>query len=1198
MKKLFYFIVLLPIVVIGQTQTENYIKTTVYRGEQHTKPQINVTYFDGLGRPIQQIAHQQSGTGLDVVTPITYDGFGRQEKEYLPYVPTTTATLDYYSNALSEQPNFTQYNGQISYSQKLFEASPLNRVLKQAAPGNDWALASHSTNPDHTVKFDYQTNVEKEVKLYKALAEWSNAQLYDISFAADGWSYYPPNQLYKTITKDENWVEGLDHTTEEFKDKEGKVVLKRTYNLGELHDTYYVYDQYGNLTYVIPPMVTNVNSSTQLEGLCYQYKYDYRNRLVEKKLPGKQWEFIVYDKLDRVVATGPAFNPFGGTDVGWIITKYDAFNRPLYTGWYAIEVNATARRALQSEQNFASLVLLNEHKTTNSTVINNVSVYYSNTVVPTDIIVLTVNYYDDYNYPNVVQAPANVFGAPIATNVKGLATGSWVRILSNPNTVNGEVTTTYYDSKKYRPVFSRTTNYLGGYSLTKTKYSFDGLVELTETYHKRTAASDELKTTEEFEYSPQGRLVNHFHKVNTNPKELLAHNEYDALGQLTRKSVGGQDTTTFASLQKVDYQYNIRGWLTTINNVTNLNINAGDPTDLFAFKINYNQPEIWLDENTDPLYNGNISQTFWRTSGDNILRKYGYQYDSINRLSNSVYMRSGTIYNSYNENLMYDKNGNIMHLFRNGNLESLSEPAITIDDLSYSYYDDSNQLKAVDDGTNDPMGFKDGETGNAEDYQYDPNGNMKSDENKGIISNGITYNHLNLPTEINFGSNGTIKYLYDASGRKVKKTVSQNDIHTITDYMNGYQYVNNRLAFFPTAEGYVNVTYCDICDANAPKTLRYAYVYNYTDHLGNVRLSYGLDEKNEVVKIMEENHYYPFGLKHTNYNSGKGKYDFGEGEDIGLLKISQVPSGVSLPYKYKYNGKELQDELGLNIYAMDMRQYDPAIGRWMVIDPVTHHSESPYSAFNNNPVFWKDPSGADSSTADLINQLWNMTPNDGNAYTYIFGDPKKKTTTDAGHGDKTGCCVDPGTIDGTNYEKDYALKVEQSVNAWLNAWGIDNQSTRTGDIDKTGQKKIAWRLKAAKDHGSIIMVSIHIDSGGNDGLFAIYDKDNSESKLLAQNIANNYSFGLGDPDGIKEDVRNLGIVQRFSGKASVLLELGGIGNKNMRDRINTNSELMGYDIARGIYLYLNGTEPPASKTPSTNTIPWPEIFNPLQFIKF
>ena len=88
-------------------------------------------------------------------------------------------------------------------------------------------------------------------------------------------------------------------------------------------------------------------------------------------------------------------------------------------------------------------------------------------------------------------------------------------------------------------------------------------------------------------------------------------------------------------------------------------------------------------------------------------------------------------------------------------------------------------------------------------------------------------------------------------------------------------------------------------------------------------------------------------------------------------------------FKYKYNGKELQDELNLNLYAMDMRQYDPAIARWTSTDPITHYSQSNYTAFDNNPIFWADPSGADSWHYD-----WDL--NDG---TYV-NDQTGETTTD------------------------------------------------------------------------------------------------------------------------------------------------------------------------------------------------------------
>ena len=86
--------------------------------------------------------------------------------------------------------------------------------------------------------------------------------------------------------------------------------------------------------------------------------------------------------------------------------------------------------------------------------------------------------------------------------------------------------------------------------------------------------------------------------------------------------------------------------------------------------------------------------------------------------------------------------------------------------------------------------------------------------------------------------------------------------------------------------------------------------------------------------------YYPFGLKHKNYNN------------------NVTSSNPALDFKY--NGVEQEKALGVNFYEMDLRQYDPAIARWTGIDPVTHHSYSTYSAFDNNPVYYADPSGADA----------------------------------------------------------------------------------------------------------------------------------------------------------------------------------------------------------------------------------------------
>ena len=365
MKKIFYILTLIPFLALAQSQDQNYIKTTTYKKASTietvdvTNPAdaaVQVSYFDGLGRPIQQVAHKQSNSGKDIITHIEYDAFGRQTKEYMPYA-NGTASLDYTDPTIviSDLGSFYYtYNGgtNIAYSEKELESSPLNRVLKQGAPG-DWALTSGKE-----IKFAYQTNAANEVQLFKVTTTWDSASGCFTPVISSPQPYYPANTLYKTITKDENWTSGKNNTTEEFKNKEGQVVLKRTYSdvyengvLVEAeakHDTYYVYDVRGNLTFVMPPLTEGDSDQNILDNLGYQYKYDYRNRLVEKKLPGKQWEYIVYDNLDRPVATGPAYHYYGTGAIGWMVTEYDVLGRVTQTGWKQLSVSTTDRASFQN----------------------------------------------------------------------------------------------------------------------------------------------------------------------------------------------------------------------------------------------------------------------------------------------------------------------------------------------------------------------------------------------------------------------------------------------------------------------------------------------------------------------------------------------------------------------------------------------------------------------------------------------------------------------------------------------------------------------------------------------------------------------------------------------------------------------------------------------------------------------------------
>ncbi|WP_459641339.1 RHS repeat domain-containing protein, partial [Flavobacterium sp. CGRL2] len=546
--------------------------------------------------------------------------------------------------------------------------------------------------------------------------------------------------------------------------------------------------------------------------------------------------------------------------------------------------------------------------------IDGIEAYYSNVIAPTNFKLLTVNYYDNYEFPNAQPVPSTVEGQAVLANIKGLASGSWTRAVTAASSTAGETSTIFYDDKA-RPVKNYLQNYLGGYTSSESKIDFAGKTLYSITKHKRTSGNTEITVREEFTYSPQDRLLIHTHQINGGAVQLLADNTYDALGQLESKKVGNN---TGDPLQKVDFKYNIRGWLTAINQTSNLQQDT-DPVDLFAFKINYDTVQTSA-AGVNALYNGNISETFWKTASDITERAYGYKYDNLNRLKNAVYEKNGVTTSAYDENLTYDKNGNIKKLSRKGDYDP-QVGNIDIDDLVYTYTANTNQLTKVEDNSNNVSGFNDANKAD-DDYSYDDNGNMITDKNKNITA--ISYNHLNLPKKITFGTTGSIEYFYTAAGQKIEKIVTEGTVTTATNYLGGYQYKDNVLEFFPTAEGYVK---------NTDGAL--SYVFQYKDHLGNVRLSYAKNPTTQVLEIIEENNYYPFGLKHKGYNDYTANSN-----------------------KYKYNGKELQNELGLNMYAMDLRLYDPAIARWTVIDPVVHFDESPYNAFSNNPVFWEDPSGA------------------------------------------------------------------------------------------------------------------------------------------------------------------------------------------------------------------------------------------------
>ncbi|WP_157309901.1 DUF6443 domain-containing protein [Chitinophaga tropicalis] len=884
----------MPTSDINVVVSENRTLSEVKQGTQ---------YFDGLGRPLQTVQKAVSSQGRDLVTPVVYDAYGRERFKYLPYVQQSGNSNDgkFKMDPFGEQQAFYQNNilnpgvagENIYYSQVEYESSPLNRILKAYAPGNSWA----QQGGNRPVANQYLANtVTDSVRIWKMNA------VVPVSV-----STYAANQLYKNVTIDEGGSQVI-----EYKDKEGKVILKKSQLVntpGSAHVgwlcTYYVYDDLGNLAFVIPPKAVesiiaswSITTDVAIE-LCFSYQFDNRNRMIVKQVPGAGPVYMVYDTRDRLVFTQDAVQRSKSTPE-WLATFYDALNRPVMT---AIYKSAGTREVLQQSMNTASSGsgtisydfpakadlyvdrYAGENKFTATQNINFTANFDSGegatfdaniepggssgttAIVATnplpgissaDLTPLTYTYYDNYDYAGRLpfeagdiskpQAGRNPYaealpGTPsVMTN--GLVTGSKVRVLGTDQWLTAS---SYYDDKG-RTIQTISENNVGGREVVTSLYDFNGKVLSSYVNHKnpRSVLTPEVRILTTNLYDAAGRLIEVKKKIDDEAEQVVAINSYDELGQLKQKRLGV--TGADAQLDSVTYTYNIRGWVSGINKAFVNTSNSS--SNWFGQELSYDQGF------TSNQYNGNISGIKWKTKGDGIGRAYGYGYDKVNRLtvadftqqnSGSSLWTNDKVDFSVN-NLLYDANGNINSMTQKGMVGS---SVATIDQLSYSYQTNSNKLLAVADPGSTAeakLGDFNNGTNTGDDYSYDANGNLITDQNKNIGS--IVYNHLNLPAQITIIGKGVISYLYDAAGNKLKKTVVDNTVSpsriTVTDYLAGFVYRQDSLEYTGHEEGRIRPVY------KSGQPVTYAYDYFEKDHLGNVRVVLGTQaEANVYAATME-----------------------------------------------------------------------------------------------------------------------------------------------------------------------------------------------------------------------------------------------------------------------------------------------------------------------------------------------------------
>ncbi|WP_447768478.1 DUF6443 domain-containing protein [Sphingobacterium faecium] len=741
------------------TAGQNYILTKIFKKPGVTLSTLNsqrtigeenqtIQYVDGLGRASQTIQLMASPTYKDIVQHIEYDGFGRESKKYLPYANATRADGkdqdgSYKATAAADVLNFYKIGGgwdaQVKkndnpFAVTVFENSPLNRVQEQGAPGAAWqpaanraAVAMTSTS-GHTVVTDYGTNIASDVKLWSINAAGTGATS----------SFYSAGKLYKTVTKDENWIQanGKQGTVEEYKDFEGRIVLKRIWETDTKKlETHYVYDDFGDLRYVIPPgytATTVTDNNADFNELLYAYKYDSRRRAVEKKVPGKGWEYLVYNRNDQVILIQDAKQR---AQKKWMYSKYDAFGRIASTGIYT---NTTANQTTRVQVQELADSVGSQWETRSGTT-------YSNTTFPntqSQLQELTVNYYDSYSFKDAGVLAATS-GLNTSLKVKGLLTGTKVSMDDGTSPL---LTVQYYDEYG-RVVQSAAKNHIGGTDYVTNTYSFVGELETSTRVHTpKTGTATTTVTSNEYDHV--GRLLATRHYIGDESKTVtLARNEYNEIGQLKNNHVGGdKNGANFHS--SIAYTYNERGWMSSASSAQ------------FSYALKYQ------DASSGKQYNGNIAEQHWAHGSPNLSNVFSYSYDGLNRLKNGT--STGTV---MSELLTYDDMGNIRTLSRDG----------TTITYAYNNTNKSNRLLSV--------------TGGVNNYTYDVNGNATKDR----IGMNFRYNHLNLPDSAwNTGSTVKVGYLYDATGTKLRKYSTQGGNR---DYVGGIEYNGTTIELIHTGVG-------------------------------------------------------------------------------------------------------------------------------------------------------------------------------------------------------------------------------------------------------------------------------------------------------------------------------------------------------------------------------------------------------------
>ena len=626
----------------------------------------------------------------------------------------------------------------------------------------------------------------------------------DRSLTADG--YYAANELSGTRSTNEDGAVIITYT-----DKDDRTVYEnrqlRNGSVTENIITYYAYDDCGRLTWVVTPKgsdLLSVGSSFSPDSdfakqNCYVYFYDEWGRVYEKRFPGREPMYVVYNRGDRPMMIQDGLMREKNQ---WLTFHYDGMGR--------VTAQKLVTDSAQTPQTRETLQM--------SFDTNSYPQLYSSSASQ----ILTQHVYD--RYPTTMPAALAFEEIPdmtcdltgiesetlLDTSTTGLPTYEKLTAITD-SSIGGEYHRAFYYDYKGREIQRVECDFEGNILRTTSRYDLIGNLLAQRESYTHGGTTDVLDRA--FKYDSRNRMTKETAQFNDGEQAVVAYT-YDDLGQLIGKTYG---TGAHAIHETMDY--NMQGWLTEKS------------SELFEMRLRYHDPESHLSDRAS--YTGNISSWWWKhrlinNDNDSENRLYAFTYDDLARLVDTeLYLDdSYGASNEFVENgITYDKNSNII---------TLNRSSLSSDDMKNYLFSYSGNQRIKD------------ETSNS-DYEYDANGNIHRDALTGFY---IYYNLLNLPTVIYTEGDMGLYYTYLSDGTKIE--VCGYDDNEPTRYAGSLVYNDGTFESASFGGGRIVGT------NNGTNSEVH---YFLTDHLGSTRVVAKVTPTGR--EDLDRKDYYPFGKEWT-----------------------------------------------------------------------------------------------------------------------------------------------------------------------------------------------------------------------------------------------------------------------------------------------------------------------------------------------